>query len=157
LATAVKKFFSASDATANPWFDRRKIKTCYAALITLDDIGGASAISTLLSIDFRDALSGSKPICEVRPLFCLDIESLEIAGASYRQIPFAQMLERWFVQDPLLLTPLSRIQFDDAATTIPEWLHQREVDLCTRVARTLIAPDRLAASPDYQQHLKRSK
>ena len=151
LAIAVKKLFSTSEEFENPWFERTAIKKCYTALITLDDLGGITGISALLSLDFYEELAEAALTCEHHPLFCLDVETLELCSAAFGSISLARMLEEWLARDPQLLTPLSHFNLPHEQAETPVWLKQRLREFTTRVAGALISPESLATDRAYQR------
>lgn len=113
LANAARTLLDASTSIETPWFEKAKIERCYAVVVTLDDIGGAGGISGLLNIDFQAELSGCRLCCEIRPLFCVDVESLEVWSSVFKEQTFASVLEQWFSQDPGLMQPLSSFRYAD--------------------------------------------
>lgn len=150
LANAVKTLLEASTNIENPWFDKAKIERCYAVVVTLDDIGGAGGISALLNVDFQAELSSCRLCCEIRPLFCVDAESLEEWSGVFNEQNFASVLEQWFLQDPDLMQPLSSFRFAGTFQR-PRWFEREAHALALRVARILIDPARLASDPEFQK------
>jgi hypothetical protein len=150
LANAAKTLLDSSTNIKNPWFEKANIVKCYAVVVTLDDIGGAGGISALLNIDFQAELSSCTLCCEIRPLFCVDIESLEEWSSVLKEQTFASVLEQWFLQDPGLMQPLSRFSYSGTLLR-PLWFDREAHALAVRAARILIAPDRLASDPNFHK------
>lgn len=150
LANAAKTLLDVSKDFENPWFQRSRIERCYAVVITLDDIGGAGGISALLNVDFESELSGSTLCCEVRPLFCIDAESLEVCSSVFSRHSLANILEQWFSQDPGLMRPLSDFCYAGPLKP-PKWFEEDRHALVMRVARILIDPATLASDPAFQK------
>jgi hypothetical protein len=134
----------------NPWFQKSRIERCYAVVVTLDDIGGGGGISALLNVDFEAELSGCTLCSEVRPLFCLDAESLEVCSSVFRHHSLASILEQWFSQDPGLMQPLSRFRYAGRLNP-PKWFEEGRYALAVRVAGILIDPATLASDPAFQK------
>ena len=154
LAAAITKLFS-RNSNSNPWFHRASIKRCYALVVTLDSVGGGIGISTLLNVDFQDALRSAELITEVRPLYCMDIESLEVASGSFAKATLSEVLERWYDQNPSLATPLSALRFEELRNKGPHWQREGWHDLAMRAARLLISPESLSSDANYQNELRR--
>ena len=148
LANAVKTLFDATMNIENPWFEKASIERCYAVVVTLDDIGGAAGMSALLNVDFQAELSGCRLCCEIRPLFCADVESLEMWTSVFPEQTFASVLEQWFLQDPSLMLPLSSFRYTGKLQR-PRWFDREVHALAVRVARTLIDPAQLASDPNF--------
>ncbi len=153
LANAAKKLL-ASTSTGNPWFEKANIEKCYAVLVTLDDIGGAAGISALLNIDFQAELSSCSLSCEVRPLFCIDVESLEAWTSAFKEQTFAGVLEQWFLQDPSLMLPLSSFRYSGTLQR-PQWLNRELHALVVRVAGVLFDPAHLRSNPEHEKTVGR--
>jgi hypothetical protein len=150
LASAAKNLLDVSKNVGNPWFQRSRIERCYAVVVTLDDIGGAGGISALLNVDFQAELSGCTLCCEVRPVFCLDAESLEVCSCAFGNDSLANILEQWFLQDPSLMQPLSRFRYAGPLNP-PKWFERERYALAVRVARMLIDPARLESDPVFRK------
>ena len=150
LAKAAKTLLDASTNIENPWFEKAKIERCYAVVVTLDDIGGAGGISALLNVGFQAELSGCRLCCEIRPLFCVDAESLELWSSLFEEQTFAGVLELWFSQDPGLMQSLSRFRYTGTLQR-PRWFDREAHALAVRVARILIDPTRLVSDPHFQK------
>lgn len=83
------------------------IKHVYPLLITLDDLGGSLLMSRLLNIFFaasfrRDSAHG----IDIRPLFCTDIEGLEVALPYLGALPLSGFLQHWLDKDEKLMATL---------------------------------------------------
>lgn len=150
LANAAKTLLDASTKIENPWFETGTIERCYAVVVTLDDIGGAAGISALLNVDFQSELSSCTLCCEIRPLFCVDVESLEVWTSAFKEQTFASVLEQWFLQDPDLMQPLSHFHYTGTLLR-PRWFDREAHALAVRVAHILIDPDQLDSDPTFQK------
>ncbi len=150
LANAAKTLLDASTNIDNPWFDKAKIERCYAVVVTLDDIGGAGGISALLNVDFQAERSSCQLCCEIRPLFCVDVESLEVWSSVFKEQTFAGVLEQWFLQDPGLTQPLSSFRYAGTLQR-PRWFDREAHALAVRVALILVDPARLVSDPNFQK------
>jgi hypothetical protein len=150
LASAAKILLGASTNIENPWFEKAQIERCYAVVVTLDDIGGAGGISALLNVDFQAELSSCRLCCEIRPLFCVDVESLEVWSSVFEKQTFAGVLEQWFLQDPGMMQPLSSVRYAGTLQR-PRWFDREVHALAVRVARILIDPARLVSDPNFQE------
>lgn len=104
LRSAVDYLFSDPDRETVYGLNVSGIRRVYPLLITLDDIGGSLLISTLLNF-FFDQTAPNKSV-EVRPLFCMDAESLEVVLPHLTVHPLSSLLQHWLDNDPRLMAPL---------------------------------------------------
>ncbi|HWF04213.1 MAG TPA: hypothetical protein VHA06_11025, partial [Candidatus Angelobacter sp.] len=59
---------------------------------------------------------------KVRPLFCSDIEALEMVTGHFRTLSLPQILEQWFTANPSLFTPISlSVQWKENEWLVAEW------------------------------------
>jgi hypothetical protein len=83
LSDAITLLFSDPSREVVRGVDASGIKRVYPFLVTLDDLGASLLISNLLNLFSAASLRRDiTPGLEVRPVFCTDIESLEMACRS---------------------------------------------------------------------------
>ena len=104
LSDAIMLLFSDPTREMVKGLDVSGIKRVYPLLITLDGLGGSLLISRLLNIFFTKLASDSKSINRigVRPLFCTDIEGLEVVLPYLRLLPLSGFLQHWLDKDDKL-------------------------------------------------------
>ena len=123
LSTAVKTLFGGDVQASVDWCDLSKIKRCYVLIVTLDTIGGALGMSSLLNTYFKEQLTVETfEHVQVRPIFCTDVETLEMVSGCLKTTSFASILERWYQANNLLSMPLASVRMDDLIPTRPAWL-----------------------------------
>lgn len=84
-----------------------RAKRVYPLLVTLDDIGGTLLMSRFLQPYFAGFLRASPLRTDVaRPLFCTDIESLELVLPFLDSYPLSSFLQHWLGLDPSLMSTL---------------------------------------------------
>jgi hypothetical protein len=82
-------------------------KRIYPLLVTLDDLGGTLLMSRFLQGYFRAFLeTGSSKTEKARPLFCTDVESLELVLPFLDSYPVSGFLQHWLDADPSLMSTL---------------------------------------------------
>lgn len=102
------------------------------------------------NVDFQGELSGCAICCEAGPLFCLDVESLEVCSNVFKQPTLANVFEQWFQQDPGLMQPSGAFRY--TGTFNPsKWFEQEKYALAMRVASILIDPAELASDQTLQK------
>jgi hypothetical protein len=126
-----------------------KIKRVYLYIVTLDAIGGTIGMSAFLNTYLDKVLDRSAfPSIEIRPLFCSEIEALEDITCLFAKISLPQIMERWFVSNPALLTPLQAIDFSGLGSKENEWLRAEWVAIYKNIVRVLFPnedPDAVVA------------
>jgi hypothetical protein len=121
LAESVKKIFAGN--VQIPEIDLTKIRYVYLYIITLDSIGETVGISPFLNTFLEEQLDVQKfAQIKVRPLFCSDIEALEMVTGHFRTLSLPQILEQWFTANPSLFTPISlSVQWKENEWLVAEW------------------------------------
>lgn len=94
LSAAVVALTTRSSRFTKIGVDMGNIRRIYPVLVTLDEIGGSLLMSALLNTYFVEQLPQSKAT-EITPLFCLDIESLELVSGSLADEPLSAYLSHW--------------------------------------------------------------
>jgi hypothetical protein len=113
LAKAAKLLF-AGERPEVPWADLEKIRRCYMLVVTLDDIGETFAMSPFLETFMREELDRSQcPHITIRPVFCINIGTVERISPSLIDGSLISILERWYLENPALSMPLLSIQMKD--------------------------------------------
>lgn len=106
LAEAVKLLFTDPTEQVVENLDLRGIRRVYPLLITLDDIGGSLLISHFLNFYFEPDVSRYAKSLEIRPLFCTDIESLEMVLPYSDVKPLSEFLQYWLEKDQNLIATM---------------------------------------------------
>ena len=107
-----------------PWTDLRAIKKCFLVCVTLDTIGAAMGMSTFLESYLKENLNrASLPGVEIRPLACIDVDTLERVLLALGNTPFSTVLERWYQVNPPMSMPLSSISMPDLISPPSEENH----------------------------------
>jgi hypothetical protein len=101
LSAAVLALTTKGDRFKEVGLDISCIRRIYPVLITLDEIGGSLLMSALLNTYFFEILPETRT-SEITPLFCFDIESLELFAGSLGDEPISAFLSHWFSHDPSL-------------------------------------------------------
>lgn len=105
LAYAVKRLLSGEMAAAVQGLRLNHVTRVYPLLVTLDDVGGTLLITRLLNGYFREFLDGFSDQ-RLRPLFCMNIASLETVLPSSDVHPISSLLQYWLSKDPTLMATL---------------------------------------------------
>jgi hypothetical protein len=108
LAYAMKRLMGpdASAAAVNG-IDAAHASRVYPLLVTLDDIGGTLLMSRFLQTYFASFLEARSFKAErARPLFCTDVESLELILPFFDSFPLSNFLQHWVDVDPSLMSTL---------------------------------------------------
>jgi hypothetical protein len=149
LAEAVKTLFGPEGSNLFPQINLKKIKRVYLYIVTLDAIGGTIGMSAFLNTYLDKVLDRSAfPSIEIRPLFCSEIEALEDITCLFAKISLPQIMERWFVSNTALLTPLQAIDFSGLGSKENEWLRAEWVAIYKNIVRVLFPnedPDAVVA------------
>jgi hypothetical protein len=108
LAVAVKRLLGRDpSAAAVEGADLSNVSRIYPLLVTLDDIGATLLMSRFLQGYFKAALRDASLSAEkAKPLFCTDIESLELLLPFSASCPLSKFLQHWLETDPMLLSTL---------------------------------------------------
>jgi len=111
LSDAITLLFSDPGREVVRGLDASDIRRVYPFLVTLDDLGASLLISNLLNLFSaaslrRDSTQG----VEVRPVFCTDVESLEMVLPYLGVRPLSSFLQHWLDTDAKLIgTLLARL------------------------------------------------
>jgi hypothetical protein len=123
LAEALKKLFGRASTIRLPGVQIDRIRTVYLFIVTLDSIGGTIGLSPFLNTFLEERLDIAEfSPREIRPLFCSDIEELEVATEHFEAFSLPEILERWFRENPSLTAPLSTIQITNDRWKPNRWL-----------------------------------
>lgn len=106
LAHAIRSLFTDSSQTPVLGFDPNRIRRVCPVLVTLDEIGGSLLMSALLNTYFNELLPIVQRSVEILPLFCLDIESLEVIAGNLSHDSLSAFLLHWLNHDPSLRSTL---------------------------------------------------
>jgi hypothetical protein len=132
-----------------PQIDWARIKRVYLCIVTLDSIGETIGMSALLNTFLLENLDPKQyPHLEIRPLYCLDIGSLERATSSFKTTSLPTILEQWFVRNPELIVSLSMIPIMAASTPACKWLMDESKEVFRRISKILFPnadPDKAIA------------
>lgn len=111
LGDAVKVLFSDPGLEMVKGLDLSGIKCVYPLLVTLDDVGASLLISRLLNLSFTQSFRDYRAKgVDVRPIFCTDIESLEMVLPYLGVRPLSGFLQHWLNNDTKLMgTLLARL------------------------------------------------
>lgn len=113
LAATAKRLFQGTRPEVR-WGNLSQIRRCYLLCVTLDSIGGAIGMSTFLETYVTPVLD--RAACanvEIRPLACIDIDTVEKMNQALAQTPLSKILERWYQMNPPMSMPLSAIRMPD--------------------------------------------
>ena len=87
--------------------DTSLVRTVYPLLVTLDDLGRGLLMSRLLNTYFDEYLDRECfTSASIRPLFCTDIESLELVIPFGDILPLHRFLQHWLDADEKLMATL---------------------------------------------------
>jgi hypothetical protein len=131
LGDAVTLLFSDPNLKIVKGLDVSGIKRVYPLLITLDDLGSSLLISKLLNFSFTKLLNKAttRGAADIRPVFCTDIEGLEVVLPYLGVRPLNGFLQHWLDSDAELLgTLLARL---------PEGLPRRRNEFLDKEWKTL--------------------
>jgi hypothetical protein len=121
-----------------PQIEWTRINRVYLCIVTLDSIGETIGMSALLNTFLLEHLDLKQyPHLEIRPLYCLDIGSLERATSSFKTTTLPTILEQWFVWNPELIASLSMIPITSASTPENEWLMDEWKEVFRRMSKVL--------------------
>lgn len=143
LTEAVLKLFGPTTGNlAVPGIDLKVVKRVYLYIVTLDSIGGAIGMSSLLNTFLDELLDRSlfQPV-EIRPLFCSDIEGLEAVSGFFKTTTLPQILEQWFATNPPLTMPLLALDLAPLPWPGNEWLGAEWRNIFKTMVRILF-PDK---------------
>jgi hypothetical protein len=143
LSEAVKNIFTPNTPVSLSGIDLKKIKRVYLFIVTLDSIGATIGISPFLNTFLDEHLDRRAfPALEIRPLFCSDIETLEIVTGFFADsMGLSQILERWFMTNPSLTTPLLAVNLDSLPWRENEWLRAEWNEIYKKMV-TVLFPDK---------------
>ncbi len=103
IADAISQLRYAQGQHAIEGLDLSRITSVYPLLLTLDSLGGSLLMSMLLNTFFDEFVNRSNfGTWSVRPLFCTDIESLEVIIPFGDIKPISSFLEHWLQNDEKL-------------------------------------------------------
>lgn len=124
LAAAVDTIFGGGrPSDVLPDIDWTRIKTVHLCLLTLDSIGGTIGMSALLNTYLEENLDRTKfPSIEIRPLYCFDVAALEQMSGHLRDESFSSILDRWSLDYPEMLAPLSMVRLPSDPPRENLWL-----------------------------------
>ena len=108
IAEAAEYLFGKERFIEQVFPEWRAIKKVFPCIITLDSIGGAIGISTMLQLYARPL----KVSVEIAPVFCVPISQIEKLAPYFRSTGFVSILKKWLQMNPTLGTPLSQIEMD---------------------------------------------
>jgi hypothetical protein len=107
LADAMRRLLRENGLVSVKGLDLSHVKRIYPLLVTLDDLGATLLMSRLLKGYFDEFLGGeSFPAEKIRPLFCTNIESLEVVLPFCDACPLSGFLQHWLDVDPSLMGTL---------------------------------------------------
>lgn len=108
LASTLKKLFATGATETLKEADLSQIKTVYPVLVTLDDIGGSFLISRHLDNAFQDGIGTTRFRSEPTrmPLFCTNIEALEVLSGYLGISPAVTFLDEWIERDAPLASSI---------------------------------------------------
>jgi hypothetical protein len=108
LAATLKKLFATGATESLKEVDLSQIKTVYPVLVTLDDIGGSFLISRHLDNAFQDGIgaTGFRSELTKMPLFCINIEALEVISGYLGISPAVTFLDEWIERDAPLASSI---------------------------------------------------
>jgi hypothetical protein len=107
LADAVKQLFVDSGEMIVKGLDTSHVKRVYPLLVTLDDLGGSLLMSFLLNTYFDEFLRREDfHSLSIRPLFCTDIETMELILPFGDILPLHGFLQHWLDADEKLMATL---------------------------------------------------
>jgi hypothetical protein len=138
LSEAVRTLFGPQGTNVLPELDLTQIKRVYLYIVTLDSIGGTIGMSAFLNTFLYQQLDRSAfPSIEIRPLFCSEIEALEIITGYFAKTSLPQILEEWFISNPSLTAPLQAIEFNGLSWHKNEWLSDEWISIYKNMVRVL--------------------
>ena len=138
LAKAVRDLFGPSGHSIFPQVDLKKIKRVYPYLVTLDSIGATIGMPMFLNTFLDEELDrNAYPTVEIRPLFCINIETLEESTKFFQNSTLPAILEEWFASNPSLFTPLSAVDLNRFDGQENEWLRSEWTAIYRNIARVL--------------------
>jgi hypothetical protein len=142
LAEALKKLFGRDSTIRLPEIQIDRIRTVYLLIVTLDSIGGTIGLSPFLNTFLKERLDTAEfSPREIRPLFCLDIEELEVATEHFEAFSLPEILEHWFSENPTLTAPFSAIQVTNDRWKPNRWLTAEWRSIYKRIV-TILFPGR---------------
>ena len=142
LSDAVQILFGPNASKVNPEIALDNIKNVYLYIVTLDSIGGTIGMSPFLNTILEERLDRSAySKLHIRPLFCSDIEALEVATGYFARSSLPQILEKWFLTNPSLAAPLEAIDFGRLSWQTNDWLRV-EWDSIFRSTVKILFPDK---------------
>jgi hypothetical protein len=106
LNKTVDLLFGDSRLIENVYPNWRKIKRVMPCVVTLDSIGGAIGMSSLLQL-YAEKLKNVD--IEVTPIFCVTITALEKRFGFFGKHSLVDIFDRWLSINPSLGTPLGQM------------------------------------------------
>lgn len=134
LAAAVRELFSKGQPHKLRWHPGA-IRRCYLLLVTLDDIGDTLSMSPFLESFLVEKLDRQDyPDLEIKPLFCVNVATLERLTTSMKHSPLHILLSRWQEINPLLSTPFSAMHMPDLVS-VPDAAARTEWERVMMIAK----------------------
>jgi hypothetical protein len=107
LSEAVKRLLGEGGGSAIEGLQLGAVRRIYPLLVTLDDLGSTILMSRFLKGYFEGFLGQDLLHDErLRPVFCTDIESLEVVLPVADVSPLSALLQHWLDADPSLMATL---------------------------------------------------
>jgi hypothetical protein len=108
LADAIKFLFDSKPSLSTiDQIDLTQVRVVYPLIVTLDQIGQVVLMSTLLNTYFDQMIDRTRiGKIEIRPVFCIDVESLEDVLPFTDVYPLHRFLQNWLDNDPRLQSTL---------------------------------------------------
>lgn len=107
LAEAIKQLFDPTKPVSIQGLDASRVATIYPLLVTLDDLGGSLLMSMLLNTWFEKLLDRRHfPQVTLKPVFCVDVETLELILPYHDVMPLHRFLQYWLDADDKLMATL---------------------------------------------------
>lgn len=141
LCESISKLFGQRSLSINN-VDLSKIRFVYPFLLTLDSIGGTIGMSPFLNTYFDERLDREAfRSVTVQPLFCTDIQALEVVSGLFKTKALSDILKKWFITNPSLATPLLAIDLGPLPLPENDWLQAEWKKIFKGIVAVLF-PDR---------------
>ncbi len=145
-----------SDVTRNTvkGLDLAGIKRVYPLLVTLDDVGSSLLITRMLNMYFNDVVKRDgqtvrdSQTADIRPLFCTDVESLEMVLPFVDVLPLTGFLEHWVQTDENLMATLLARPPDGLPKRRNEFLDREWKALYEQIASRLFPTEFSGQNPN---------
>ncbi|SDF92251.1 hypothetical protein [Terriglobus roseus] len=124
LAKAVRNLFQEGNQRLAKDIDLSQVKSCFCSTVTLDYIGGAAGVATLLSSFMDEILDSEKLRVQFEGHYTTNIDELETMTGFLKSTNIGGLLNLWKIQNPALGRPFGAQDIQCLKWEYPQWLEQ---------------------------------